>query len=41
MIQTDQQQKYPHYHQAKLTNKNILLVEKKLPFDQSRMIEQA
>ena len=36
----ENQKKYPHYHQVKLKNVNILHV-RKLTFNQSQMIEQA
>ena len=41
MLLTDKQQKYQQYLLIKLVNINILQVKEILPFDQSRIIEQA
>ena len=41
MMLTEKQQKYQRYCQVKLTNMNFLHGEEILPFDQSRIIEQA
>ena len=41
MLLTDKQQKYQQYLLIKLVNINILQVKEILPFDQSKIIEQA
>ena len=41
MLLTDKQQKYQQYLLIKQVNINILQVKEILPFDQSRIIEQA
>ena len=40
-ILTEKQQKYWHYHQAKLIKYEYLTGEEILPFNQSQMMEQA
>ena len=41
IIITEKQQKYWHYHQAKLIKYEYLTGKEILPFNQSQMIEQA